>query len=108
MSAEGTASFVCIATGDPLPTISWFKGNAPLSPDFDKRLEIRQTVVEGFDRFESAVESVLTLYNVREADAGYYSCKANNIAGETELTNQYRLLYNPSVTTGGKTHTHET
>lgn len=104
VQAEGTVSFVCIATGDPLPTITWFKDSAPLNTDLDKRLEVRQTDTEGFDSFEHAVESVLTVYNAREDDAGYYRCKADNIAGETELSNYFQLLYDPTTdtSTGGK------
>ncbi len=93
---------MCIASGDPLPNITWLRDNIPLNPNLDKRLEIRQTETDGFDNFDRAVESVLTINNARETDAGYYSCRADSEAGETELTNVFQLLYNPTTVTDGK------
>ena len=63
---------------------------------------MRQTSVPGFDEFSQAVESVLTIEGVVEADAGEYQCEASNVAGMSELSKLHQLLVEPSVVTGGK------
>ena len=98
---DGTISFTCVASGVPLPTISWYKDGSPLITDLEGHLEIIQTSVEGFSDFDNTVESVLTIHSVGVGDAGYYGCKGGSAAGETELTNQYHLILGPILMNPG-------
>jgi hypothetical protein len=68
------ARMQCQYSGQPTPTIIWYKDGKALTTD-DSRLTITQ---------ETPTLSVLTINNTTMDDKSAYSIKLNNIAGEVE------------------------
>lgn len=100
----GTVSLTCLASGNPLPTISWFKDGTLFQTDINKRLYLRETVVSGFENgLSQAVESILTITLATEEDSGLYMCVALSEVGIAELELPYTVIVDPSITvTGGE------
>ena len=69
-----TARIQCQYSGQPTPTITWFKDGKPI-PAGDSRFVITQ---------ETPTLSVLTVNTTTMDDKGVYSVKLTNIAGEVE------------------------
>ena len=68
-----TASFTCQATGEPIPTISWYFNGSVL-------------LVNGMKHMTSlillnttTINSTLTIMNVQSSDVGTYTCDATNV-----------------------------
>ncbi|CAF1491714.1 unnamed protein product, partial [Adineta ricciae] len=74
VNIDDTARLQCQYSGQPIPTISWFKDGKAISGD-DQRFVITQ---------ETPTLSVLTITNTTMDDKGVYSVKLTNIAGEVE------------------------
>ena len=72
-----TITFVCVAYGDPNPSISWNRGDALLSND--SRVTIYEELVT--ENGMTFVQSILELCSAEEADGGQYSCFADNTLG---------------------------
>ena len=70
-------TIACTATGQPLPSITWFRAVGSLPED-------KTEVMNGF----------LTIYSVARKDAGIYICKAENILGSTTDTAQL-VIFSP-------------
>ncbi|CAF3575459.1 unnamed protein product [Adineta steineri] len=68
------ARIQCQYSGNPIPTITWYKDGKPI-PDNDQRFLITQ---------ETQTLSVLTVNNTTMDDKGVYSVKLTNIAGDVE------------------------
>ena len=67
--------FSCQATGEPVPSISWyFKGIMIVVSDTSK-YKISNTLNE------TTIRSLLTISNVQSSDVGTYTCQAENIIG---------------------------
>lgn len=65
----------CSASGQPPPTITWFKDGQPLDPEIDDRLVLFPN-------------GTLSLSPVTKADSGKYMCTATNPGGSVRhLTN---------------------
>ena len=69
------ASFTCQATGEPVPTISWYFNGIPISNNTD---------VDKYDIPEISVNtttsnSILTIMSVESSDVGTYTCNATNV-----------------------------
>ncbi|KAM5170274.1 immunoglobulin superfamily DCC subclass member 4 [Mantella aurantiaca] len=62
----GTARFICSATGDPEPIITWLKNGQQLSSNGRVRIQSRGSLV---------------ITQIDLEDAGYYQCVAKNILG---------------------------
>ena len=74
-----TISLGCTADGVPLPDITWLKDGCPLAQLQATRFQITERVVPGFRAHVlEARESVLTIEESMEQDAGAYSCRATN------------------------------
>lgn len=76
-----TFSLVCTADGVPLPDITWLKYGCPITRHIEQssRFQITERVVPGFrEHVPEAKESVLTIEDSTEHDAGTYSCRATN------------------------------
>ena len=68
------ARIQCQYSGQPTPTITWFKDGKAIPTD-DKRIVITQ---------ETPTLSVVTISNTTMDDKGVYSVKLTNIAGDVE------------------------
>jgi len=64
------ASFDCQATGEPVPTFSWYFKNAPLNVADAMKYELR---------FPLPNLNTLRIDNVQSSDAGIYTCNATNV-----------------------------
>ena len=69
-----SARLQCQYSGQPMPTIAWFKDGKAISAD-DQRLVITQ---------ETPTLSVLTINNTTIDDKGVYSVRISNSAGDVE------------------------
>ena len=68
--------FSCQATGEPVPSISWyFKGSMIVVSDTSK-YKISNTTIK-----KTTIGSLLTISNVQSSDVGTYTCQAENIIG---------------------------
>nr|XP_051676343.1 hemicentin-1 isoform X2 [Oryctolagus cuniculus] len=79
---NGAVQLECMAAGHPLPVITWYKDNRPLSATSATFLKRGQIIV-----IESAQIS----------DAGVYKCVAVNSAGATELFYSLQVHVPPSI-----------
>ena len=82
MDAGNTITFVCVASGDPNPSISWNRGDAVLNND--SRVTIYEDLVT--EDGVTFVQSILELCSVEEADAGQYSCFVDNTFGNDTVS----------------------
>nr|XP_046908986.1 immunoglobulin domain-containing protein oig-4-like isoform X1 [Dermatophagoides farinae] len=68
--------FICVATGDPLPTITWFKDGIEIDNSFNNYLHINEWKF-GKEK-EAQIKSKLEIDPARQMDSGTYECMANN------------------------------
>ena len=67
-----TASFSCQATGEPVPTISWyFNGNLLVNGI--------EHMISMMSLNTTTISSTLTVMNVQSSDVGTYTCNATNV-----------------------------
>lgn len=68
-------TFTCRATGEPIPTISWYFNDDLLNmlnvTDYNMTSTVNGVVVE----------SLLTIFNAQSSHVGTYTCHAKNIFG---------------------------
>ena len=67
--------FSCQATGEPVPSISWYFKGVMINVSDASKYNISNTMSE------TIVTSSLTISNVQSSDVGTYTCKAENIIG---------------------------
>ncbi|KAM5295479.1 hemicentin-1 isoform 1-T1 [Glossophaga mutica] len=79
----------CKATGNPLPVITWYKDNHPLSGS---------TSVTFLNRGQ-----VIDIESAQITDAGIYKCVAINSAGATELFYSLQVHVPPSISGSSST-----
>ena len=77
LDAGNAVSFTCVAYGVPNPSISWNRGNTLLT-NGSRTTSYEQLLIENGVTF---VQSILQLCNAEVAEAGQYSCFANNTLG---------------------------
>ena len=77
VDAYNTISFTCVAFGDPVPSITWNKGDTELVND--SRVTIYESVVSS--NGVTFMQSILVLCGAEQADAGEYSCFTENTFG---------------------------
>ena len=67
-----TASFTCQATGEPIPTISWYFNGVLLVNGMKHMtsLMLLNTIT---------INSTLIIMNVQSSDVGTYTCNATNV-----------------------------
>ena len=68
-----TASFVCQAGGEPLPTISWYFNSVQLNQINTSKYMFAHR------QFEISVMNTLTIMSVHSSDVGTYTCNATNV-----------------------------
>ena len=76
VDAGNTITFLCVASGNPTPSISWNREDTVLNNDSQVTV-YEELVTENEVTF---LQSILELC-AEEADAGQYSCFANNTLG---------------------------
>ena len=70
----GSAVFSCLATGIPIPIITWFKNNTKLSSS--GRLTIVNQLSVTLN--EKNITSTLTITNLEISDTAFYLCETSN------------------------------
>ena len=71
MQTEGNAAvFTCQATGEPVPTISWYFNDVPVVVTNTVKYVVLST---------SPGQSTLRIHNVQSSDVGTYTCNATNV-----------------------------
>ena len=104
VNLDDTATFQCVATGIPAPTITWFRGgvelnesnsrvmlNAPSDPTM-----VMSTNIAGEMVYE--VTRTLTLSMSRNEDSGTYQCRATNAAMSGMDTMDFELIVQSEFT----------
>ena len=66
------ASFTCQATGEPVPTISWYFNGALLVNGMEHMISMMSLNI-------TTNSSTLTIMNVQSSDVGTYTCNVTNI-----------------------------
>jgi len=76
MQNEGvTVFFICQATGEPVPTISWYFNGALVNNETNMdKYGISQSSLN-----TTTVNNTLTIMNVESSDVGTYTCNATNV-----------------------------
>ena len=74
-NTEDTASFICQATGNPVPYISWYFSDVLISNETDvDKYNIAQSTLN-----TTTISSTLTIYSLESSDVGTYICNATNV-----------------------------
>ena len=69
------ASFTCQATGEPVPTISWYFNGVLVRNDSNvNKYDISQSSLN-----ITTISSILTIMSVESSDVGTYTCNATNV-----------------------------
>ena len=68
------ASFTCQATGEPVPTISWYFSSTPMNEASTMSYTISMESLN-----ITTISSTLTIMNVQSSDMGTYTCNATNV-----------------------------
>ena len=63
-----TASFTCQATGEPVPTISWYFNSTPVD-EANTMMSLNT----------NTISNTLTIMNVQSSYVGTYTCNAANV-----------------------------
>jgi hypothetical protein len=74
-----TASLDCFASGNPQPTIEWFKGSQAIVYDGTKYISTKTGILEIMNLHQ---EGTLKILNSQIDDAGQYQCIATNRGGK--------------------------
>ena len=69
-----TASFTCQATGEPVPTISWYFNGASVNESNTIKYAISMMPLNA-----TTINNTLTIMNVQSSDVGTYTCNATNV-----------------------------
>ena len=67
--------FSCQATGEPVPSISWYFKGVMINVSNASKYNVSNTLCE------TTVTSLLTISNANSFDVGTYTCQAENIIG---------------------------
>ena len=70
------ANFTCQATGEPVPTISWYFDGIMIDVSDTSKYRIESRSIN-----TTTTENTLTVYNVTSSNVGTYTCNATNIIG---------------------------
>ena len=69
-----TVSFTCQATGEPVPTITWYFNSVQL----DETNAMKYTI-SVMSLNDTTISNMLTIMNVESSDVGTYTCNATNV-----------------------------
>ena len=92
-----TATFQCVATGIPAPTITWFRNGTELSSTTDPRVTLNNpsdpvTVPDGAGDNILHVTRTLSLSMSEDGDSGSYECRASNDATPGGVRESFELV----------------
>ncbi|XP_065912633.1 hemicentin-1-like isoform X3 [Dysidea avara] len=91
---EGSSvNFTCQATGEPVPTISWYFNDVPVNMSTDDKHNISTMSVN-----ETSINSRLIVKSVKSSDVGTYTCKATNILSTDNSSGVLSVNVSPNVT----------
>ena len=68
------ATFICQATGEPLPIITAYFNGVPVDLNNTAKYTTTMTVLNG-----TTTRNSLTIMNVQSSDVGTYTCNATNL-----------------------------
>ena len=98
-----TATFQCVATGIPAPTITWFRGGVELNESNSQVMlnapsttMVMSTSITGEMVYE--VTRTLTLSMSRDEDSGTYQCRTTNAAMPGMDTMDFELIVQSECT----------
>ena len=69
-----TSSFTCQATGEPVPTITWYFSGTPVNEANTMKYTISVIPLNA-----TTLSNILTIMNVESSDVGTYTCNATNV-----------------------------
>ena len=92
-----TATFQCVATGIPAPSITWFRNGTELNSTTDPRVTLNNpsdavTVADGAGENILQVTRTLSLSMSVDEDSGSYECRASNDATPGEDRESFELV----------------
>ena len=70
------ANFTCQATGEPVPSISWYFNGTMINVSDTSKYRIESRLIN-----ITTTENTLTVYSATEDDVGTYTCNATNAYG---------------------------
>ena len=68
------ATFICQATGEPLPTITAYFNGVPVDLNNTAKYAATMTILNA-----TTTSNTLTIMNVQSSDVGTYTCNATNL-----------------------------
>jgi len=81
-NVDSRVSLICVAAGNPPPTVSWTLDDEPLNPtDDDDDEQSAHHVVVSSVTADGDVVSYVNVTGVRVTDGGTYRCTARNSVG---------------------------
>jgi hypothetical protein len=72
LTVGATLTLECSASGDPLPSVTWQRGHAPVTET--DRLTIRNVTTHVINDLETYTRSIVTIVQAQQSDAGDYRC----------------------------------
>ena len=70
----GNVSFTCQATGEPVPTISWYFNGTPVNVTNTMKYTTSMMSLN-----TTTISNTLTIMSVQSSDVGTYTCNATNV-----------------------------
>ena len=87
-----TASFTCVVTGEPIPTISWYFNGILVN-----EINTMKYAISMISLNTTTIHNTLRIMNVEFSDVGTYNCNATNVISSVTssavLTVNGELLY---------------
>ena len=97
ITAGSTGTFVCVAYGYPVPSLTWNRDGTPLRNQSQSTIYEEHVVVNG----ETFVQSILVICSLEQDDAAQYNCSASNnistTSGSFDLTVKSIRMYTLAV-----------
>ena len=75
------ASFTCQATGEPVPTISWYFNGTPV--DVTNTMKYTTSMMS---LNTTTISNTLTIMSVESSDVGIYTCIAINVVSSDTIS----------------------